>query len=174
MITAVVFDLDGTLVDTREANYLAYKQAFARHGLELQEKDFDRHYGTAWLAWGPQFAGDKSDAVHAFKQKMYESFLSHAVPIEKHIVLLEAFQNTHVTALLTSASRVCAGALLRKFKLCFQVEFYVEEYLNREKALKALFKQLRLSPSEVLVIDDRPENIVMAHRLGCRIHQATI
>ena len=37
-IKLLVTDFDGTLVDTFEANFLAYQKAFSRFGLNLSEQ----------------------------------------------------------------------------------------------------------------------------------------
>src|SRR4051812_45217978 len=38
--TAVIFDMDGTLIDSTEADYLAWKRTFADYGIELTYPDY--------------------------------------------------------------------------------------------------------------------------------------
>jgi beta-phosphoglucomutase-like phosphatase (HAD superfamily) len=41
-ISALLFDLDGTLVDTRAVNYAAYAQALAEVGVTIDADSFNR------------------------------------------------------------------------------------------------------------------------------------
>lgn len=41
----IITDFDGTLVDTFQANYHAYREAFAQLGLSLREEEYRRCYG---------------------------------------------------------------------------------------------------------------------------------
>ncbi len=45
MLRLLITDFDGTLVDTFEANYRAYRQAFADCGLTLTADDYRRCFG---------------------------------------------------------------------------------------------------------------------------------
>ncbi len=45
MIKAIVTDFDGTLVNTFQANYHAYREAFDQVGLSLSEEDYRKCYG---------------------------------------------------------------------------------------------------------------------------------
>ena len=45
-IQGLIFDNDGTLVDTMPAHFLAWQRTFARHGLELSQERFYTMGGT--------------------------------------------------------------------------------------------------------------------------------
>lgn len=40
-----LFDLDGTLIDSKTSNYLAYKDALAELNMKLNEEDFAKYWG---------------------------------------------------------------------------------------------------------------------------------
>lgn len=52
MIRAIVFDFDGTIVDTESASYEAFRGIFAEHGLELPLERWALGIGT-WGAYDP-------------------------------------------------------------------------------------------------------------------------
>ena len=174
MIDSVIFDLDGTLVETREANFLAYQKAFAQYDLKLNKSDYIRNYGKKWDEWGPVLCGGAALEVHRAKMELYESFLHRIQPIEKYLVLLEAFSNTHQTFLLTNASQQCARFVLQKFSLRFTAEFYVENFGSRNRALDAITEAFRIHPQDTLLIDDNAANIQAARDRGFRTHLATV
>jgi beta-phosphoglucomutase len=45
MIKALIFDLDGTLLDTKEANYLSYNAAFKDIGVRIERSKYYQYYG---------------------------------------------------------------------------------------------------------------------------------
>lgn len=44
-VKLLITDFDGTLVDTFEANFLAYQKAFSDCGLQLSEKQYKECFG---------------------------------------------------------------------------------------------------------------------------------
>jgi len=44
-IALILTDLDGTLVQTRAANYHAYREVLAEHGVVLTEEHYNRCFG---------------------------------------------------------------------------------------------------------------------------------
>ena len=45
MLQAIITDFDGTLVDTFEANLLAYQEAFAKEGVRLTQDRYRECFG---------------------------------------------------------------------------------------------------------------------------------
>ena len=45
MIKAVIFDIDGTIIDSVGAHIEAWKRAFARFGKEVSDEEIRRHIG---------------------------------------------------------------------------------------------------------------------------------
>ncbi|MDE6272757.1 MAG: HAD family phosphatase [Muribaculaceae bacterium] len=45
MINLLISDFDGTLADTFQANYLAYRDALAPYGITLSEADYQNYFG---------------------------------------------------------------------------------------------------------------------------------
>ncbi|MBM3935517.1 MAG: HAD-IA family hydrolase, partial [SAR202 cluster bacterium] len=51
-IRALIFDFDGTIVDTETPGFLSWRATFLKHGLTLTEKQFEGWVGTsADMAW---------------------------------------------------------------------------------------------------------------------------
>lgn len=58
-VRALLFDLDGTLVDTEQLHYESTACVLAQHGIELQSEEFDRHIGweehSLWVCLKQRF-----------------------------------------------------------------------------------------------------------------------
>jgi beta-phosphoglucomutase len=106
-VQALLFDLDGTLVDTREANYLAYRDAFAESGHELTEEVFATTWGQdsrdfiPVLLPGIDPAG--VDTIRAAKSRLYAEQLHRTAANDALIAFLRLVAPTHPTALVSTA-----------------------------------------------------------------------
>ena len=73
-----IFDLDGTLYDTRMTNYLSYRDALRQYNLELDYDYFSKYCnGRHYTEFLPQIMGNSNhiNCVHtAKKRKVYVLF----------------------------------------------------------------------------------------------------
>jgi HAD superfamily hydrolase (TIGR01509 family) len=106
-VQALLFDLDGTLVDTREANYLAYRDAFAESGHELTPEQF----ATTWGRDSRDFIPDLLpgidpagvDGIRTAKSRLYADQLHRTSANEALIAFLRLVGPSHRTALVSTA-----------------------------------------------------------------------
>ena len=63
MIKGILFDLDGTLVSTQEANYLSYKEAYASIGIDLSRRDYLKVFGLRFDDMVEEVSPELSDAL---------------------------------------------------------------------------------------------------------------
>ena len=82
-----LFDLDGTLYDTRRVNFLSYQKALEQFGYTMDYEYFanqcnGRHYKT----FLPEIMQSEThmEEVHELKKKYYGDFLSETVE-NKHL-----------------------------------------------------------------------------------------
>lgn len=125
-----MFDLDGTLFDTREVNYYAYKDALTPFGVELDHGYFvskcnGRHY-TEFL---PQIMGSAEhiEEVHKAKKKTYVDNLDKA-RVNTHLFkIIEGIKDQYHIAVVTTASRQNATDILKHFGYYDLFEFMVTQ-----------------------------------------------
>lgn len=106
-LQALLFDLDGTLVDTREANYLAYRDAFAESGHELTAESF----ATTWGRDSRDFIPDllpgivpaAVDTIRSAKSRLYAEQLHRTTVNDALIAFLRLMAPTLPTALVSTA-----------------------------------------------------------------------
>ncbi|WP_083628799.1 HAD family hydrolase [Geodermatophilus nigrescens] len=106
-VQALLFDLDGTLVDTREANYAAYRDAFAESGHELTPEQFAGTWGRDSRDFIPDLLPgiDPSgvDTIRAAKSRLYAEVLHETSANDALIAFLRLVAPTHRTALVSTA-----------------------------------------------------------------------
>ena len=107
VLQALLFDLDGTLVDTREANYLAYRDAFAESGHELTTESFATTWGRDSRDFIPDLlpgiAPAAVDAIRSAKGRLYADQLHRTVSNDALIAFLRLMAPTLPTALVSTA-----------------------------------------------------------------------
>ena len=106
-VGALLFDLDGTLVDTREANFRAYRDAFAESGHELTRDQFGATWGRDSRDFIPDLLpGIEAPAVEtirAAKSRLYGEQLHRTAVNEALVAFLRLVAPHHRTALVSTA-----------------------------------------------------------------------
>lgn len=106
-VRGLLFDLDGTLVDTRQANYEAYREAFLASGHELTPEQF----ATTWGRDSRDFIPDLLpgidatgvDTIRAAKSTLYADLLDRTSANAALVGFLRLVAPSHRTALVSTA-----------------------------------------------------------------------
>lgn len=53
MLKAIIFDFDGTIIDTETAWYVAFREAYKKHGVELTLEMYSQCIGTSLKSFNP-------------------------------------------------------------------------------------------------------------------------
>ncbi len=135
-----VFDLDGTLFDTGDVNYYAYKEALKILGVELDRDFFVRECnGRHYKEFLPEIMGEKGtpeniEKVHALKKEIYGKNLGKARENKHLFQIMEGLSDSYYLSVVTTASRKNASDILRYFGYQDLVEYMVaQEDITRVK-----------------------------------------
>lgn len=175
-IRYIISDLDGTLVDTFEANFQAYRTVFARHGLDLTEAAYRRAFGLKIddLCRELGFALDE-ETVKKIKTEKAECYPSFFRYLKCNTALLEFYrafarQGGHL-ALATTASRKNVQNVLEHIGAVGVFEFLITgEEVKHGKPDPECFLLARdrwQAPTEsILIFEDSDVGIMAAERAG--------
>lgn len=107
VVRALLFDLDGTLVDTREANFLAYRDAFSLSGHQLTREQFETTWGRDSRDFIPDLVPGLDaagiDAIRGDKGRLYPELLHLTALNEGLAAFLRLLAESHPTALVSTA-----------------------------------------------------------------------
>ncbi|WP_031069753.1 HAD family hydrolase [Streptomyces sp. NRRL WC-3742] len=175
---ALLFDWDGTLVDSQEANYRAMEAALATQGMRLDQDWFDARTGLSsadlihelLAGTGTRLTVPVDDLVAARDRH----FLVNADRIRVHAPVAEVALACHGTLPLAVASggaRLIIETTIRHLSLeRLFTTLVTRDEVDRGKPAPDIFlraaEALRTAPADCLVYEDSDEGIEAAHAAG--------
>lgn len=175
MIKAIITDFDGTLVDTFEANLLAYQEAFAKEGIRLTQERYRECFGcrfdgfmTAMGIVDDQVAG----RIKQYKKESYTKYF-HLLRINEPLVrLIESFKAMGGKTAIASTARkenlmnaVNYLGIAKHFDLIYAGVDVKKGKPSPEIYLKAM-EALGVTAGQTLIFEDSEVGIQAAKAAG--------
>ncbi len=176
MRTAVIFDLDGVLIDSEPLQYKAYSQVLARFGVTVSVTEYATHWINAGR--GPEYAVKAyglpvdPDELRAMKRRVYSEILQQEITLMPGVVATLSRLQTHFPlAVATNSSRAEVSFVTDRLGLgpFFSAVVAREDYdLAKPEADAFLTAAARLdvAPRSCVVVEDAHKGILAAHRAG--------
>jgi HAD superfamily hydrolase (TIGR01549 family) len=172
-IQGVLFDWDGTLLNSYEADSAAYLAMFREMGIPWGLEDLARHYSPNWYhvyraAKLPQARWDDADrAWRAQYAKHKPRLLAGALWV------LNQLRTRHELGLVTSGDRDRVVRQLREFRLTqvFSASVCSGDTSRKKphpEPLRLALRQMELDPGTCVYVGDSAEDLEMARRAGVR------
>jgi HAD superfamily hydrolase (TIGR01509 family) len=180
-IRAVIFDMDGVLVDSEPLINAAAIAMFKEKGLAVQPSDFLPFVGAGenrYIGGVAERYDFPLDIVEA-KRRTYEIYLDLvAAELEPfpgaYELVLACRKAGLIVAVASSADRIKVAANLQKIHLPMEFwdTFVVAENVKRQKPFPDIFlfaaQNLGVQPSECVVVEDAVNGIQAAKAAGMR------
>lgn len=178
MISALLFDIDGTLFDTNEANVAAYRATFKQLGLHFSASKYRQAFGLRFPEMMKQLSPD-ADAqtlarVKATKANYYKDHM-HLVRPNSGLLALATSAKQYRRALVTTGSHKNIMLLLQHFKVDLrQFEFVitgedVKHGKPNPECYQIAIKRFKVKPSECLVFEDSDHGVQAAQAAGTQV-----
>ena len=171
---AVLFDWDGTLVNTAEASYRCYEKLFGSYGIAFDRDAFRRTYSPNWHLTYSALGLDQERWAEADARWLGHYCEEEVVLIEGAREALRRVREAGVRAgLVTSGDRVRVSRELADLGVAalFEVLVCAEDTVQRKphpEALLLALERMRVPPGEAVYIGDSPEDVQMAQAAGVR------
>lgn len=178
MIQSVLWDLDGTLVDSEQYHWLAWHDSMAAEGVALTHAEFLKTFGLRNDAivpqWIPNATPDRIERIATAKEQLYRRLVREGglepLPGARHWTERLA-RDGWLQAIASSAPRENVDAVLTVIGLasCFQAIVSAEDVTLGKpdpQVFLAAAARLGSAPSQSVVVEDAPAGIEAARRAG--------
>ncbi len=174
----IMVDLDGTLFDTKEVNYRAYKEAIETYGFQIDHKYYCEYCnGRHYLDFLPQITtNDKNilSDMHNRKKEAYSRYIGLTRVNFQLVELLKLSRAEYKTALVTTASKENTYEILEHFNL---LDFF-DLILTHDDVKKGkpdpegyitAMRRFGASPEECIIFEDSRIGIEAAEKTGSTV-----
>ncbi|MCL4142023.1 UNVERIFIED_CONTAM: hypothetical protein GTU68_057529 [Idotea baltica] len=180
MVSAIIFDFDGTIIDTEWSQYATVQEEFQRHGHEYDLERFravvGRGDGKHWSEELQDLMGplDDIDQIRDRRLKAHHDLIE-ATEIRPGVVELmakaEALDRTLAVASSSPSSWVerhlTSRGLIDRFRFVATRD-HVENAKPWPDVFLAAAKAIAVDPADCLVIEDSHNGVVAAKAAGMR------
>lgn len=179
MRAALIFDLDGTLVDTVYAHVFAWQRAFAEAGVPIDGWRIHRRVGmsgglfarAAAREAGREFTPDEVEALQVRHGELYRELLPERRPLPGAVQLLADLRELGVPhGIATSGRRPEINSSLDALGVPDDTVVIERGSVARAKPEPDLFlacaEQLGLPPNQCYVVGDAVWDLLAARRAG--------
>lgn len=179
-VRAVLFDLDGTLIDSEPNNYLADRQLLARYGVDFADAEKRRYVGSSNLVMMQDLVQRfglrvSPDTLVTEKNALYLEIAEHATRAYPQMVaFLDRVQAAGLPVAVASGSSpgvirrlLAVVGLADRFPHWVSAEEVAEGKPAPDVFLEAA-RRLGVAPAECVVVEDSAPGVEAANRAGMR------
>jgi HAD superfamily hydrolase (TIGR01509 family) len=177
-IEGLIFDFDGTIVDSMPAHCLSWKEAFSSFGAPLSERFIYDHAGASFIgvveAYNREMGTDlPPDEVVRLKIKSHVAHLSIVRTIPQVMQVIEQYHGILPMAVATGNSKSMTAPLMDRLKLTryFAAVIYSEDVEKSKPDPECFLKAARaihVAPEKCEVFEDGDLGIEAAKRSGMK------
>ncbi|MGO4542778.1 HAD family hydrolase [Paenibacillus sp. 2TAB19] len=179
MIKALIFDFDGTIIDTETPWYFAFQEVYGSYGVELPLELWGKCIGTTFAEFDPyEYLGqclnkpiDRDDITTKSKE-YYKKHMDKQVLREGVIDYLSLARNKGLrTAIASSSSLEWIHKYMDKYDLIDRFDFVIaRDHVNQVKPSPELYLKaielLGIEPTEAIAIEDSLNGLRAAKAAG--------
>lgn len=167
-----IFDLDGTLFNTEDVNFAAYKSALNHYGYNLEYEYFcSKCNGLSYKKFLPPIINNDTllEPIHKLKKELYSKNLERAKVNEHLFNIIELIKDKYYIAIVTTASKRNCLEILEYFKktglfnLIISHEDIKNVKPNPEGFIKAM-DHFDIEPKETIIFEDSDVGIEAARK----------
>ena len=178
MITHLLFDHDGVLVDTEKWYFEASREALARLGLTMTFDDYKQHLVDGTSNWGDAankgVSQDKIDSARVWRDERYQYYLQREnIDIQGVEAVLSELAKHFKMAVITTSKRSDFELIHSQRTLLDDMDFVLcrEDYVKAKpnaEPYEAGLKRFKVDADCTMVIEDSKRGLAAADAAGIR------
>jgi HAD superfamily hydrolase (TIGR01549 family) len=180
MIQAVIFDLDGTLVDSNELHVASWDRSFRHFGKRFSLEALRRQIGKGSDQYLPEFLNEEEmkrfgEELDEYRSELFtKEYLARVKPFPKVRELFERIKGNGKRIALATSSKKSESKIYKKL---LRIEDLVDAETNADDAEKSkpcpdifvvALQKLNDPPDNVIVVGDTPYDVEAAKKIGLK------
>jgi HAD superfamily hydrolase (TIGR01509 family) len=179
VLKAVIFDVDGTILDTETPEFVSWREAYSAHGASLDQAVWSRTIGTADSGWDPyvhleELLGAPVDraSVRAVRRARFDELMGAAEPREGIVAWLDEARELGLKVGIASSSGAAwVGRFLEALGLRDRFDVLAtRDRVERSKPDPELYRlalsELGVRAPEAMAVEDSPNGVAAAKAAG--------
>ena len=179
---ALIFDVDGTLIDSNPSHKEAYKQFFKNHDITISDDDFEQFISGRMDPdimkhfFGEDITPEQIDAYTNEKETLYQKIYAPKIkPIDGLLPFLQQVKEAGIPmAIATSGPKMNVDFLFEHIPLQpFFAQIVCSQDIQDGKPAPQIFEvaaqKLGQSADQCIVFEDSPPGVEAAKKAGMRI-----
>lgn len=183
MIKAIIFDLDGVLIDATEWHYEALNKALGLFGHKINRDDHIKVYNglptnkkLEIMSREGKLPTETHEIIKTLKKKYtLEIINQNCRPNHQKQLLLNHLKNKGY--LLACCSNAQKHSVIDMLKMS-QIDHYFNQIIGNDEGHRpkpapdiylAAFEKLNISPKEAIIVEDAPHGIEAAQKSGAQV-----
>ena len=176
MLKAVIFDMDGLMVDTEIISYLCYKKIIESYGYTFSKEEYIERYPGKTLVHSLNYIKDYyhidfdvNEKILEFRRYDYE-LIDQGVQLKKGLITLLKYLKTqhYKTIIATSSTKERAMKMLSQFDILrYFDDMICGNEVTQGKPSPEIFlkacEKINVLPEEALVLEDSEAGIEAAY-----------
>ncbi len=174
---AVIWDMDGVIIDTGQYHFRAWREIFSRQGIKFSEEDFRHSFGQKNNAIIPYIipgvSGEEIEAISVEKEAEFRRRIGgNLKPLPGAIGLLSALKEKKFKMALASSSTpeniqmIVTGLQIGKYFDVIITDKDVIEGKPDPQVFLLAARRLGVKPEDCIVVEDAVVGVTAAKRAG--------
>lgn len=175
--TALIFDMDGVLIDSEPLHKRAKELAFAEFGIVLPESVYDSYKGRPDATMLPEiltargWAADRIEQLSRRKRALYEGVEAELKPVEGAVEFVKWASSRYKIALATSATARNREATMKRLGIgdCFHAMVDASGHQRPKpdpEVFQIAMQKLGVTPADSWIIEDSVNGLRAAKAAG--------
>lgn len=168
MIKLIVFDFDGTLVDTKEIIFKIIKDTFNEFNYQITFPLIREHFGNRTLQELLKHLGVKKEDINSIIHHSNTQTLNSYKKVKQADSLFALKKLKQKKIIVSSNISTFINEVLENLNITFFDKIYgADDFETKEEQIQKIMKKENLSPNEVIYLGDRPIDVDVARNVGC-------